>query len=218
MAASIAALSKRSKPLVVCSSTFAVGHLRLSTPSPPPSLLAQALAHARVLGRWIVQVIGFGGWQLHLRWWSRGVGAGEAGAGAGGGGAGVAAGTAGAVGAAAGAVNTVGGSGMVTGKAGVNTGCTVLGGGVRGTGLGGSGGLSGSGGLGGGGGGGGGGSARLMAMTRHHHVYHALQQTLVQGPQPHQVEQHHADYDDRGASQFQCLCSSAWAAVLGVCT
>jgi len=69
------------------------------------------------------------------------------------------------VGAAGGALSTAGGSGVAAGGAGVNTGCTVLGGGVSGTGFGGSTGLGGSGGLGGGGGGGGGGSAWLMAMT-----------------------------------------------------
>jgi hypothetical protein len=62
-----------------------------------------------------------------------------------------------------GALNTAGGWGLkgwgVGG--GVNTGWTVLGGGVSGTGLGGSMGLGGSGGL----GGGGGGFAWLMAMT-----------------------------------------------------
>ena len=66
-----------------------------------------------------------------------------------------------------GALSTAGGSGLATGGAGVNTGCTVLGGGMSGTGLGGATGLGGSGGFTGSGGfgGGGGGSAWLMAMT-----------------------------------------------------
>jgi hypothetical protein len=52
----------------------------------------------------------------------------------------------------------------------------------------------------------------------HHHFHHLLQQALVQGPQRRQVEDHHAGDDDGGAGQFQCLCSSAWAEALGVCT